>query len=62
MTNYERIKNMSVDEFIEELYLNIPEDCCMEYMFGSWRTKSAMKQWLESEVEDDGEIFQNRGN
>ena len=49
MTNYERIKNMSVDEFVDEIMLNIPLDCDTCYIFGSWRNGQQLKEWLEEE-------------
>lgn len=51
LTNYDRIQNMSIDEFVEELYRNIPDDCDMQFMFGSWRTRDQTKEYLNSECE-----------
>lgn len=56
MTNYERIKSMSVEEMAEEMpcpYLNDPHGECK---YG-WHTqeltcKECAKQWLEREVSE----------
>ena len=52
MTNYERIKEMSVEEFVDELFLNIPENWGMQFLFGSWKYKDDVKKWLNSEAEE----------
>ena len=49
MTNYERIKNMSVEEMAE--FLNEASNCCL--VPTDCITESCtecLKQWLESEV------------
>lgn len=49
-TNFERIKEMDVDEFVEELFLNIPDEQGLQFMFGSWMNKEDVKEWLEMVV------------
>ena len=52
MTNYERIKNMSIEELAEFLYNEVGEDFSGLKYFGCediFSEKSAIK-WLESEV------------
>lgn len=56
MTNYERIKNMSVEEIAEilasaTLCLNFGE--CEGLRCGSKECQELHKQWLESEVDND---------
>lgn len=53
MTNFERIKNMSVDEFVDEIMLSIPLDCDTCYIFGSWRNGQQLKEWLGKESEEE---------
>lgn len=55
MTNYERIKYMSVEEFIDEVLLNVPDDRCLRFIFGSWKDRKLLKQWLESEADNNAE-------
>ena len=52
-TNYDRIRNMSVEEFVEEVFLNVDVERNMMYVFGSWRNKDKLKQWLESECDTE---------
>ena len=52
MTNYERIKTMNVEEFVEELFLNIPDDRNTQFVFGSWKNKDDVKEWLNSEAKE----------
>ena len=55
MTNYERIKAMSIDElstFIHEISNCEMNDCCMCPLRGSVCTESGVTEWLESEVEE----------
>ena len=52
MDNFERLKTMDVDGFVEELFLNIPEEAGSQYLFGKWRTKESLKKWLNQEVEN----------
>lgn len=52
MTNYDRIKAMSVEEFIEEILLNIPDENNTRFIFGSWKNKQQLKEWLEREEEE----------
>lgn len=52
MTNYERIKNMSVEEFVDEILINVPDDYDTRFIFGSWKNRQQLKQWLESEVDN----------
>lgn len=51
MTNFDRIKEMEVEEFIDELFLNIPDENNTQFVFGSWRNKDDVKNWLNSEAE-----------
>ena len=56
MTNYEKIKNMSVEEMAEWLQGGINECNCCSYRlsFGCPDTCIyGIKQWLESEVEEN---------
>lgn len=58
MTNYERIKNMSVEEIAEilasaTLCLNFGE--CEGLRCGSKECQELHKQWLESEIEKKNE-------
>lgn len=53
MTNYEKIKNMSIDEmeniinpYITCAVCERPDMCCL------WRCKLTVKKWLESEAEE----------
>lgn len=57
MTNYERIKNMSIDEMAEFLADN-DDNCCFctrryEDVCLTPDCKYHIKQWLESEVETE---------
>ena len=54
MTNYERIKNMSIDEMADYLIdcCNCPNDMFLCGSKGSVSEKH-IKQWLESEVETE---------
>lgn len=52
MTNYDRIKAMSVEEFVNEILLNVPDDCDTRFIFGSWKNRQQIKEWLESEVSE----------
>ena len=52
MTNYERIKSMSVEEFVDKILLNIPDDMDTRFIFGSWKNKKQLIDWLNSEVEE----------
>ena len=60
MTNYEKIKQMSVEEFARWLAIEIGGECysCPAYDIctaGDGKTcESILKEWLESEVEEDG--------
>lgn len=49
-TNFDRIKAMSVEELVEEITLNIPDECDTRFIFGSWKDKKQLKEWLEAEV------------
>ncbi len=49
MINFDRIKNMSVEEFVDEILLNVPDECDTRFIFGSWKNRQQIKQWLESE-------------
>ncbi len=58
MTNYEKIKTMSVEEMAEGLH-DITTDCdvcpVVGYCIVDHKTcKETMQEWLESEVEEDG--------
>lgn len=61
MTNFEKIKSMTIDEMTEELFYIID---CSGCPINKWRDhscpncdiigcKSALKNWLESEVDDN---------
>lgn len=50
ITNYESIKNMSVEEFAEYVFLNLEDERDLMYVFGSWLNKQQLKEWLNSEV------------
>lgn len=59
MTNYERIKNMTVEE-IAKIIINTVEDCQQYCLFtkdgkcnsfgNNFDCENGVKQWLESEV------------
>lgn len=57
MTNYEKIKQMSIDEMATAILKGVSNDPC-DYCYGSCdicRHKSnieIVRDWLESEVED----------
>lgn len=51
ITNFERIKNMTIDEFVDEILINVPDDCDTRFIFGSWKNRKQIKHWLEIEVE-----------
>ena len=51
MTNYDRIKAMNVDELVDEILINIPDDSDTIFIFGSWKNRQQIKEYLESEVE-----------
>lgn len=54
MTNYERIRNMSVEEmaeFISKTSTNLAVKLDCEYVINE---KENIKRWLESEVTEDG--------
>lgn len=46
MTNFERIKQMNVDEFVDEILLNVPDDYDTRFIFSSWRNREQIKRWL----------------
>ena len=50
MTNYDRIKAMSVEEFAEYVFLNLDDERSLMYVFGSWLNKQQLKEWLNNEV------------
>lgn len=50
-TNFDRIKSLNVNEFVEELLLNVPDDNNTRYIFESWRNKHDIIAWLTSEVD-----------
>ena len=54
MTNYERIKNMSVEEIATAIYKGISSDPC-DYCTGKSCAKKSnvevIEEWLESEVQ-----------
>lgn len=63
MTNYERIKNMSVEDIADEMLKIVDCICeieteCQHCIFGNIRQAhgicayGALKEWLESEVEE----------
>lgn len=55
MTNYERIKNMSVEDFADFLYTisecenNLCDECPLEKCVN----RQTIAEWLESEVETE---------
>ena len=51
VTNFDRLHTLTVDEFIEELYLNIPDEMNLQFIFGSWRNKKQIKEWLLKECD-----------
>ena len=51
MTNFDRIKEMRIEDFVDELFLNIPDESNTQFVFGSWRNKDDVKSWLNSEAE-----------
>lgn len=56
MTNYERIKVMSVEEMVKiicSVCLNCPVKSCSLHNYGSYGCHIEMKNWLESEVTDE---------
>lgn len=54
MTNYERIKNMSVEEMQKALYGCLGDECTLPVMCClAQNCKECIKQWLESEVETE---------
>ena len=57
MNNYEKIKNMSIEEMAEMLH-NITDDCCNSYCSAPLNCQGTLeecilgiKQWLEQEAE-----------
>ena len=66
MTNYERIKNMSVEEMAQRILDGISSDPCdycqhndyacdMGYGCDNTNDLETLKQWLESEVDNNAE-------
>ena len=66
MTNYERIKNMSVEEMAKWILGGISCDPCdyclhndyaceMEYGCDNVNDEDTLKEWLESEVDNNAE-------
>lgn len=51
MTNFDRIKTMNVDELVDEILLNVPDDSDTRFIFGSWKNRQQIKEYLESEFE-----------
>lgn len=60
MTNFEKIKAMSVEEMAEHLDKTSCDYCCFQkqpcdyYLYGDEICKKSIKQWLEREAEEDG--------
>ncbi len=58
VTNYERIKSMSIEEMAESIKEKLPIDCCLlcigcpDEEFET-NCKKYIKQWLQSESEND---------
>ena len=52
MTNFDRIKAMNVDELVDEILLNIPDDSDTIFIFGRWKNRQQIKEYLESEVSE----------
>ena len=52
MNNYERIKNMTIDELAEFLCNNECEQCAYKGFDCGYDCFIGVKQWLESEVEE----------
>jgi hypothetical protein len=63
MTNYDRIKNMSVEEMAQIIY-DINENCtdfcaltknghCNTFEYGEYPCTTGIKKWLESEVTEE---------
>ena len=50
MNNFERLKTMDIDSFVEEVFLNVPKEAGSQYLFGKWHTKESLKKWLNQEV------------
>lgn len=64
MNNYEKIKQMSIEEMAEEFNRKVCEECAYKEMnFDDWKDcdlncyahikNGYYKQWLESEVKDE---------
>ena len=54
MTNYEKIKNMSIDELAEIINPFITCVGCEKQELNCWwNCKLTVKKWLESEVSND---------
>ena len=51
MTKFERLKSLTLDEFVDEILLNVPDDNDTRFIFGSWKNKKEIISYLESEVE-----------
>lgn len=49
MTNYERIRNMSIEELAKFIKLNSVDDAVWVDDY-EWIASDEIKQWLESEV------------
>lgn len=58
MTNFERIKAMSLDEMAEQIAANSCHNCV--YVFSEepcrGRCTEGTRKWLESEAEDNGTV------
>lgn len=52
MTNFERIKAMSVDRMADFLYSSIGSEYCKNACTESFRCYDCLRKWLESEVQD----------
>lgn len=53
MNNFEKLKVMDINSFVEELFLNIPEEAGSQYVFGKWHTKESLKKWLYQEANNE---------
>lgn len=49
-TNFDRLKTLTLDEFIDEILLNVPDEQDTRYIFGSWMNRRQLKEYLEKPI------------
>lgn len=66
MTNYEKIKDMSIDEMADNIYINSKDECdfctyhypgCIIFGITVELCKKGIKKWLKSEATDGQSIY-----